>query len=337
MEIADYLRVARRRVAILIAVPLIAAAVAAGYVLLSPATYSATATVSTNALVGGASSPFTGSQGDSRFVAAFAATATGPAVLTTAAKDLQLSVGDLRSGLSINQKGLSSDMSVKFTSTHKGDILPALQAVVQETLTTMFVSQVELTDQQVRDARKSLDSSNKALVDFGNRYDVADPTLLYQAQLTRLNWLLQRQATLEASGKAADAAAMDPSIASVRAELVQFNSILPLYDTLSASQQAAVNALSAAQDAHRVAQAQLGAAESQGGVFTGQVQQVSRTGTLIRTLIPVVGLGVFLAVVAVVILELLTSSKRTPRGSHTSIPVVPEASGAKSSKLVKGN
>jgi uncharacterized protein involved in exopolysaccharide biosynthesis len=326
MEIIDYLRVARGRLWVLILIPLLAAALAAAYVLIPSTTYSAAATVSSNGLVGGPTGPFTGSQGTSQFVAAFTASATGPAVLAAAAREVQLPTNELKSGISVAEQGLSSDMTVKFTSSHRDAVVPALRAVVKATINSMFISQVRLSNQKVAYAADALARANRALVNFGNRHHMADPAALYQAQLGQLSILLQRQAALQAAGNVIGAQNMAPSIAAIRSKLAQFSAILPTYNSLKATQQATVDTLSAAQDAARTAHAQLVIAEANNGTFVGPVKQVDRKSHLVSTLLIVIGLGFFLAVLVVLILELFSNRRRPARDPHPTGVVAAEAS-----------
>ena len=58
MEIIDYLRIARRRWWILVAVPVLAGLAAAALILSAPTSYTSTATVSSGSLVNSEGSPF---------------------------------------------------------------------------------------------------------------------------------------------------------------------------------------------------------------------------------------------------------------------------------------
>jgi hypothetical protein len=311
MEIIDYLRVARRRIWILVLVPLIAAAVTVGIVVQRPSEYSATATVSTVGLVGGSTSQFTGPQAINQFVAAFSASANGPAVLSAAAKRVHLPIKELGSGLTVTQNGASSNMSIHYLSDRESDVSKVLSVVVNETMKSLFSSQVTVATQRVSDAKAAVDTTNQALVNLGDKYHVADPTLLYQAKLGQLNWLLQRQAFLQTSGRPSAAAEMAPSITAIRDDLRRFHRIIPQYNNLNATEQAQVSNLSAAQDAYRTAVAQLRVAESGDTVFISAAKSVGRQGSLLRTLVPVIGLGILLAIAAVVVLELLLNTRRS--------------------------
>jgi capsular polysaccharide biosynthesis protein len=331
MEIVDYLSVARRRIWILVLIPLVAVVATAGFELLSARTYSATATVSTQALVGGPNSTFAGTQGASQFVAAFSATATGPATLAAASRESGVPAHTLASGLTVSQKGLSSNMSVQFDSTNKSAIAPALKAVVAATLKNMFNSQVSLAANQVADAQKALATTNHALVVLGRNYG-ADPRISYQTEYNLLQTLLKRLSLAQAAGKTVPAANLDATIAQVRAKLAQFAIIIPRYAQLTAAQQAEVGNLSSLQGSYRAAVAQLKVADAPSSVFLGPVHSVSRAGALLRALVPVLALSIILAVGAVTILELLGSTRRSSRVTRRPVTEPAEVADARTSE-----
>ncbi len=115
VEIADYLKVARRRLWILILVPLLAAGAALAYGLLSPRTYSSTATVLTPSLVGAQYSQFTGPQAIDQFVSAFAASAADPTVVAQTAKETGISAEALTDNVTVEQVGASSNVTLTFS------------------------------------------------------------------------------------------------------------------------------------------------------------------------------------------------------------------------------
>ena len=330
MEIVDYLGVARRRIWILVLIPLIAVLAAAGFELLSARTYSATATVSTQALVGGPNSTFSGTQGVNQFVAAFSATATGPATLAAAASKANVSTHALSSGLSVSQKGLSSNMSVQYSSTNKDTVVPALNADVAATLHNMFNSQVTLAANQVADARKALASTNHALVVLGRKYG-ADPRISYQTEYNLLQTLLKRLSLAQSAGKTVPAANLDATIAQVRSKLARFAIVIPQYAQLTAAQQAEVGNLSSLQGTYRAAAAQLKVADAPSSVYLSPVHSVARTGALLRALVPVLALSIILAVGAVTILELLGSTRRGSRVSRRPVVEPAEVADARTS------
>lgn len=186
MEIADYLRVARKRLWVLILIPLLAAGAAVAWVLTSPPEYSATATLSTTAFVGGATNQFTGTQAASSFAAAFTAKATGPAVQETASEESGVPVSDLEDGIQVAQNGASSDMTITFSGPDKESVVPALEAVKKATLNSMFAAQVTQAEANVTNAQAAVVAANQRLRQVTLNYGRTDPLTVYQGQLTRV-------------------------------------------------------------------------------------------------------------------------------------------------------
>lgn len=308
MEIIDYLRIMRKRIVLLLLIPLVAAGAAAAYVQTRPDTYRATATVSTVTLVG--TGDFTGTQATSQFVAAFVATATGPIVINDVATQTGVGPFNLNSNLDVDQSGASSDMNVTFTSTKKAVVQEVLAAEVKSTLTAMYQPRAELAKKQLDAASAAVNEATEALAAYTKKIKIADPAQQYQALLSRVNNLVQQQANLRATGYPTAAAALDAPIKSTQDKLVTFTSILQHYDQLSASQKAAIDDLSNAQSAYRQASIQLTAAQSPEIVYTRPTSLVDRTGTLLTLVISAFGAGFLLALILAVAMELLRGAKR---------------------------
>lgn len=186
MEIADYLRIARRRLWVLILIPLLAAAAVVAFVLQSPPKYSATATLTSTAFVGGAANQFTGTKAASEFAAQFIPTATGPAVRAQVARNTRIQGSELAAGLIVTQQGASSNMSLTFTSANRDDVIPGLKTTEQATLNKMFGLQVKLASAELASARTAVITANQRLDRFTGLYGAKDPRTVYQAQLLRI-------------------------------------------------------------------------------------------------------------------------------------------------------
>jgi len=187
VEIADYLRVARKRLWVLILIPLLAAGAAVAWVLTSPPEYSATATLSTTAFVGGTTNQFTGTQAAPSFAATFTAKATGPAVQATASDASGVPVSQLEDGIQVTQNGASSDMTLTFTGPDKQKVVPALEAVKKATLNSMFAAQVTQAETKVNNAQAAVVAANQRLRQVTLNYGRTDPLTVYQGQLTRVS------------------------------------------------------------------------------------------------------------------------------------------------------
>jgi uncharacterized protein involved in exopolysaccharide biosynthesis len=321
MEIVDYLAVARRHRILLIAIPLLAAVLAALPIVLAPHSYTANATVSTTALITGPSSQFSGSQAVGTFVSQFSATAQGPAVISAAAKQTNVPYSDIVNGLTVTQSGTSSNMVLSYTGTDAKTVQPVLTAVDSLTLKSMFSLQVALAKQQVAAAQRAVAGANQALTALGQQYQVANPQAAYQAQLAQYNKLVQRQSALQLAGNSQAASALRSSISASKIQLTQFQSALAKYNNLSATQQAAIANLGTAQQNYQSVLGQYQAANPTQITYFGKVQPVGRVSKLIHAVVPALAAGVVIAVVLVMLLELVRDSRRKgPRRGSSSGP-----------------
>jgi hypothetical protein len=266
MEIADYLRIARRRLWVLLLVPLLAAGAAIAFVLQSPTEYAASATLSSSGFVGGPSDHYQGTQAASQFAAAFTANAEGPAALASASKATGIPAQELANGLTVTQNGASSNMTLTYTSEQAGDIVRALGAVKQATINRMYALTVAQAKAEVDKAQAAVSAANERLRKYTDLYGAKDPNTVYQSQLARI----------------------------------------------------AVRNLVTAHQTFQTAENQLSAAQARDAVFFTPVHAVGQRAALVRTVIPVVGAAIFLAVILVMMLELLASARQRARENELS-------------------
>lgn len=316
MEIADFLRGARKRLWILIVVPLIAAGAAAVLVLQTPPQFTSTSTVSPPALIGGAASnQYTGSQAVSQYVAAFQSNAQGPIVRQAVADKLGVSGGEIAAGLEVSQVGASSAMTVSFTDSRRDIVEPVVAEVARETLQRMFASQVSLAEAQVDSARSQLAAANKDISSWETDHDMVAPSLVYQSQLDLVNSLKQRQITMEASGDQVGAAVVATKLSDAQAKLASFGPLLSDYDSLTAARDAATAALAQAQLSVQQAQAQQAAADPTKVAYISGAHPVDRGSMFLTKVAPVTAAGIFIAVFLVAVLELLARPREEQRTS----------------------
>lgn len=201
MEIVDYLRVARRRLWVLVGVPVLATGVAAGIVLLAPQQYSGTAYVAAPALVGGAAgTQYSGTQAANQFVAAFGAAVTSPRVLADVAADTGVVPERLRDGLTVTQVGASSQLEVRYAATKRANVAPVLTATTTRALAFLFSSQVGIATGEVEAANADVTAATKAIGDWEKLNKVSQPDRIYQATLGELTSLRQQRLSMQAVG-----------------------------------------------------------------------------------------------------------------------------------------
>ncbi|MEH1126098.1 Wzz/FepE/Etk N-terminal domain-containing protein [Micromonospora sp. CPCC 206061] len=311
MEIVDYLRVARRRLWVLLGVPLLAAVAVGAFVFLSPQRYTATCYVAAPALVGGAAAQqYTGTQGASQFVAAFKAAATSPRVLDEVAAETGVATGTLRDGLAVTQVGASSQLTLTYTATKRSTVDPVLTATAKRALDFLFSSQVNIATEQARAASADVTEATKAIADWEKANKVSQPDKLYQATLTEMADLKQQKLSMEAVGNTRGATAAKSAIDAAQKRLDELGPKLPDYQALLAQRDAATSALSQARQGLQGARAQAQAADPTQVTSVGEVSQVSRVRALAMSVLPAAGAGLLLAVLLAIVLEF--ASRRPP-------------------------
>jgi hypothetical protein len=313
VEIVEYLRIARRRLWVLLGVPVLAAGAAAALVLLAPQQYVGTAYVAAPALVGGtAAQQYTGTRAANQFVAAFGAATTAPQVLEEVATDTGVAASRLRDGLTVTQVGASSQLELTYTSAARDTVRPVLEATTRRALDFLFASQVEIAAGQVSAAGDDVTAATTAIVDWERENKVAQPDKLYQATLTELASLRQQRLQMRAVGNGRGATAAEEAIRAGQKLLDEIGPKLPDYQALIAGRDAATSALSQARQSLQAARAQIRAADPAAVTSVGAVTAVSRPRNLITAVPPVAGAGLLLAVLLVAILELFARHRPAP-------------------------
>lgn len=309
MEIIDYLRIARRRLWVLVGVPVLAAVLAAAIVLLSPRQYSSTAYIAAPALVGGSSAAqqFTGTRADDVFAANLQASATSPQVVNEVAKDTHVSTGTITGGLHVTQVGASGQVTITYTSTNKNSVGLVIHALTSRTLAFMFSSQVTIGRVQVATAQGDVQSASGAISAWQTVNGVAQPDVQYQATLNQITNLQNAlaNATADPFATAADNAAM----AAAQKKLAFLGPKLPAYGALQARQSAAATTLSNAQQQLQSALAQQSAADPKLVANISSTAPGLRATRLVKTVLPVTAAALLLAIVLVVVLETLSRSR----------------------------
>jgi len=328
MEIIDYLRIARRRWWILVAVPVLAGLAAAALILSAPASYTTTATVSSGSLVNSDGSPFAGTQATGQFVAAFTAAAQNPRTRQAVQNQTGVSTTDQADGVAIDPVGASSDVQVLFTSGDRKQSAAVAQATAKEALTQMFTVRADQAVATRDRAQQAATDANAAVEALANKYQMADPPRAYQAQLGQVASLQQQQATLRATGNAIGAAAMDAPIAAAKKELAAFLPILAEYNDLNSRQVAASSDLAQSQAEWRHALALKAAATSDNTVYLGPTTPADKQATLVATLPVIIGVGLFLAVLLILLIEVTTRLRRRHTAALAEASAVDEESGA---------
>lgn len=139
MEIADYLRVIRKRAWVVLLIPALAASLMTAIILSRPTEYSSTATVAAPWLI--SNSPgdsYATANGPSQFVADFTAAISIPPVVDAVAQATGASPDSIRENVTATPIGESSLIQVRFVGADQRQAEPVARAIALETLRFLF-------------------------------------------------------------------------------------------------------------------------------------------------------------------------------------------------------
>ncbi len=312
MEISEYLRIIRRRLWILILIPLLAGGAVAALLLSQPKTYAATATVAAPALVGGSqTNQYSGANGTRAFVSNFAAALTAPVIVNRVAEETNVLPGKVTDGLSVAAIGDSSLLRVTYKTHNKDKAVPVSQAAASDTIKFLFQTQVELAQRTLVEAQKGAGKADLDLASFYKNSGVL-PESQFNTLSQQIASLQNAQATQQAAGNTTAAASLAAQIATLQTRLAQLAPKVTEFQNLSDRKTQATARLSTAQQGVDQANAQALAADPARVISVNKVKPISRASQLIKSVVPAVGAGLFLAVGIVFLLEVLA---RRPRSS----------------------
>lgn len=252
MEIKDHLQFLRRRLWIVVLVPLVAAGATAALAMRRPPEYRATATVAVPGLVGGEAGQFSGSTGNRAFVANFLAVVHSRAIAEAVAADTGVPVDSVLSGTVTSALGESSLVKVTYETVRKADADPVVMALATKSLSFMFdprrASEATARAQQAVDAANGAVNAAQGAIDaFVAETKLANPAQDYQVKAQQIAALEEQAVAAGARGETAAAAiaqaavAMKPQLAALGAHVARFN-------VLVEAKQRALEQLKGAQD-----------------------------------------------------------------------------------------
>ena len=305
MEISDYLRIIKRRLWILVLVPVLAAGAVAALVLTQPTTYVATATVAAPALVGGSSAnQYSGSNGTKAFVSAFAATATIEQVVDVVAKDSGVGSDAIVAGTTVTGVGDSSVIHVREElKGKKAEVAGVAQGLASETIRYLFQTQVDLAEKNEAQAQDTLTKAETALQDFQRKNAVVNVTDTYSQQQQYIFSLQQQMLNLQANGNTSGAAVVQAQISAAKARLATLQPLVSQYQTLTDRKTQALSQFQVTSQASDQARAQYSAADPDAVVSVGTTKKVSILSSLAKKAVPAAAGGLFLAICIVALLE----------------------------------
>ena len=307
MEIDSYFGAIRRRLWILILVPLLAAGAVIAWELLQPPQYQATATVAAPAVVGGSGSTtnqYSGANAPRAFVADFSGAITSPLIVNQVAEKTGAAPNAVKDGLAVSQIGDSSLVQVTYTTTKRDRAVPVLNEAASATIRFLFQTQVTLAQKMVGEARKAVDKVNGELGAFYRRTGQVLPDEAYRISAQQVADLQREQASARSRGEYGQATALESAISAKKKEVADLAPQVATYQSLVDRKGQALGRLNVLEEGLERAQAQYSAADPRSIVTLGQVQKASVLASLVKKVVPALGAGLFLAVGLILMLEL---------------------------------
>jgi capsular polysaccharide biosynthesis protein len=318
VEIIDYLRVLRMRLAILIGLPLLSVAgVAVGVFVVQPHHYTVTATVATPALVGGATyHQYAGADANKAFVYNFVSSATSDVVLQQVADQVHLSKKEIRGGLTANESGQESSLiQLTYTTSDKKMAAPVIKAVASDTLRYLFSSQLQLAQSPVTQAQTTLNNDQLALAAIRKQTGLAEPDQTLNVLQGELASEQETQAVERADGNATTAGNLAPSIAALQSSITVLTPEATSYTKLVQQQTEDEATLRQDQATLQQAQSQYGAANPADGVVVGNTGNSKILTIFGKDIVLAFGAALTLALVLIAVLEIFTRRNNAPAPS----------------------
>jgi capsular polysaccharide biosynthesis protein len=310
VEIDNYLRVIRRRLWILLLVPLLAAGGVTAWLLRQPQQYEATATVAAPTVLGTSTvSPYSGGGGSKAFVADFRAAITSPLIVDKVVQETGAKAADVTGGIVAGSIGDSSLVQVTYRTANRDQAASVAQSAASHTIRFLFQTQVTLARRTVAEGQKAVDKINAQLGDFFKKTGQVLPDDTYRIKAQQVSDLEKEQASAEATGESSTGSALESKIAERKAELATLAPQVAEYQGLVDRREQAMTRINLLEEGLERAQAQYNAADPRAVVTVGQVDKVAVVPQLVKTAVPAFAAGLILAVCIVLLLELLGASR----------------------------
>ena len=303
MEIKDYLKALGQRAWVVILVPVLAGALALGYQLGQPASYSSTVTVVSHPASAAAGSVI-------QYITSFQAAMSSDTIINQVAQQTHISSGAVRSGLSSQPSGVNSIiLKVSFTSTNKSVVARVPDLAARDTLDL-------LAEPSVTSAQATLDADNaeyahaKAAVDAytaGTGFQV--PLETYRQELAYVSQLQVAYDTARLTG-APTAAGFQALIVGEKSRVDQLATLVAQWSRLNDIEVRDATAVSNAQTRLSEAKAEVVVIQAPGSVAPGDTTKLSPLPTIIKLVGPVVVVALVLAIGVIVLLETMRARRR---------------------------
>jgi uncharacterized protein involved in exopolysaccharide biosynthesis len=309
VEIADYLKVARRSLWVLLFVPLGAALLAGVVTVKSPPMYQATATI--DLPLGDGKSPYAGSHGQVLYVDAFRNAIASDPVITAVAVQTGVHESALTGNLQVKQVGDSSVMAISYTARNK-DVPPiVVKATATATLDRILQAQYDASNPALEAATDARQPLLDRQAELAKQTGGVAPDHAIRSLHREIASLKRQQHNLQARGVSPTTlAAVEQQLKQTQAQIVAYAPIALKYQTVKTELNAAsqvVNKQSQTVQAITVLQE---AAKTPSAVIVTPAKRKPRLPTLISSTVAAAAAGAFLALGIIAVMELLARRRR---------------------------
>ena len=328
MELKDHLAVIRRRLWLVVLVPLLAAGGTAGLVLRQPQEYLATATVAVPGLVGGQDAQFSGSTGNRAFVANFLAVVHSQAIAEAVAAETKIPVDDIIAGTVTSPVGESSVVTVTYKTDRKASADPVVTALATKSLTFMFDPRLAVAD--VTRAQGFVDAANKAVTDaqaainaFVAETKLANPTQDYQVKAQQIATLEEQAVAAGSRGEADASARIAAAAVAMKPQLTALGGLVARFNVLTEGKQRALAQLDDAQKGLASASDKPAAVNPASAISVSATTDVARLQSAAQKAVAASAAAFFLVLLALFTLEAIFrgSSESESMAEVTTMPV----------------
>jgi hypothetical protein len=328
MELKDHLALIRRRLWLVVLVPLLAAVLTTGLALRQPQEYLATATVAVPGLVGGQEGQFSGSAGNRAFVANFVAVVHSRAIAEAVSLETKIPVDAIFTGTMTNPVGESSLVTVTYRTDHKADADPVVTALATKSLAFMFdprlvVAEVARANVSVEAANNLATSAQAAINAFVTETKLANPSQDYQVKAQQIATLEEQAVAAGSRGDANASARIAAAAVAMKPQLTALGGLVARYDGLIEAKQRALAQLGEAQKVLASASAKPEAIDPASAVSISATKAAARLQSVAQKAIVAFAAGLFLMLLALFTLEAMFRGSSTK--STTEVANMPVA------------
>ncbi len=328
MEIKDHLALIRRRLWLVVLVPLLAAVATAGLVLRQPQEYLATATVAVPGLVGGQDGQFSGSTGNRAFVANFLAVVHSRAIAEAVSAETKIPVAAIFAGTVTSPVGESSLVTVTYRTDRKADADPVATALATKSLAFMFDPRQAVAD--ATRAQGSVDAANNAVTGaqagitaFVAETKLANPSQDYQVKAQQISTLEEQAVAAGSRGEADASARIAAAAVAMKPQLTALGGLVARFNVLTEAKQRSLAQLDEAQKGLAAATAKPAAIDPASAVSVSATTAAARLQSAAQKAVAAFAAAFFLVLLALFTLEAIFrgSSESESMAEVTTMPV----------------